>query len=507
LSQKNKAYMTMTLINLRALRMSFMFLMTCLLLLAAPTHVALANDNPLYASFVMDANTGEILHQRYADKSLHPASLTKVMTLLMLFEELQAGRVSLRDRIHVSNHAASMVPSKLNIPAGGTISVEDAIYALVTKSANDVAAAIGEHIGGSESQFATMMTRRAREIGMSRTVYKNASGLHHKQQVSTARDQAKLAQYILKRHPQYYGYFSTREFTYKGHSYHNHNRLMSSYQGMDGFKTGYIGPSGFNLISSAVRNDRRLIGVVFGGRSAVSRNQHMASILDRAFGGKAPVKEMAIASNNRASSAKGAPLPARHPGYKTQVPSEKTLNQNVQFAQSADFNDMSSLGDADQQARQAIPLTMDSAQTAGSKAINTSHGQALASSQNAITPASANSSQILGQIIPSASHANSNRGDQAQMASLQPITMPHGNEAPWAIQIGAFESRARTDSALRDALTKLPTPLKKAAPYIAPLKTGDGWLFRARLGGLSKTEAIEACKHLKDCLPVAPQIQ
>ncbi|MBU0800737.1 MAG: D-alanyl-D-alanine carboxypeptidase, partial [Alphaproteobacteria bacterium] len=246
------------------------------LLCAAPT-IAQAEANPRYASFVMDADTGQVLHQSNADKSLHPASLVKMMTLSMAFDELAAGRLSLRDRITVSKHAASMVPSKLNIPAGGTISVEDAIYALVTKSANDIAVAMGEKIGGTESQFAAMMTRKAREIGMTRTTFKNASGLHNQQQVSSARDMAKLARYIIKNYPQYYTYFSTKEFSYKGNSYHNHNRLMSSYKGMDGMKTGFIGPSGFNLVASAVRNDRRLIGVVFGGRTAASRNAHMAS--------------------------------------------------------------------------------------------------------------------------------------------------------------------------------------------------------------------------------------
>ena len=242
-----------------------------------------SKGNPKYASIVMDADTGVILSQRYADKVLHPASLTKIMTLVMAFEALDRGDIRLRDRIRISNRAASMVPSKLGLPAGSSIRVEDAIYALVTKSANDVAVALGEHIGGSESKFAAMMTARARDIGMRSTRFKNASGLHNKYQVSSARDMAGLARYVLQRYPHYYRYFSTKSFTYRGKTYRSHNRLMSSYKGMDGFKTGYINASGFNLVASAKRNGRRLIGVVFGGRTSKSRNAHMAQIMDAGF--------------------------------------------------------------------------------------------------------------------------------------------------------------------------------------------------------------------------------
>lgn len=251
-----------------------------LIAFAAPTS---ARANPRYASFVMDADTGLILHQRYANKKLHPASLTKVMTLLMLFEEIHAGKIRLNDRIYISNHASSMVPSKLDLPAGSSIQVRDAISALVTKSANDIAVAVAEHIGGSESNFARQMTRRAKEIGMINTRFVNASGLHHKNQISTARDMAKMAHFLITNYPDDYKYFSQKAFKYNGKTYRSHNRLMNSYAGMDGMKTGYVNASGFNLISSAVRNNRRLIGVVFGGRTSHSRNAHMAKLLDENF--------------------------------------------------------------------------------------------------------------------------------------------------------------------------------------------------------------------------------
>ncbi|MBL4805412.1 MAG: D-alanyl-D-alanine carboxypeptidase, partial [Alphaproteobacteria bacterium] len=244
---------------------------------------AKAAENPKYASIVMDADTGLILRQRYANKSLHPASLTKVMTLLLTFEALESGQMQLKDRIRISNHAASMVPSKLGLKPGSSIRVQDAIYALVTKSANDVAVALAEHHAGSESNFAQRMTAKARAIGMSRTTFRNASGLHDPRQVTTARDMAKMARYVINVHPTYYRYFSRKNFTYAGQTYRNHNRLMDTYPGMDGMKTGYINASGFNLIASAVRGDKRIIGVVFGGRSSRSRNAHMKDILDEGF--------------------------------------------------------------------------------------------------------------------------------------------------------------------------------------------------------------------------------
>ena len=172
--------------------------------------------------------------------------------------------MSLKERVYISKHAASMVPSKLDLPAGSSIKVRDAIYALVTKSANDVAVALAEHIAGSERNFAKKMTRRAKQLGMHSTRFVNASGLHDPRQISTARDMAKLARTVIVNYPSYYRYFSRASFSYRGKTYKNHNKLLGSYAGMDGMKTGYIKASGFNLISSAVRGNRRLIGVVFG---------------------------------------------------------------------------------------------------------------------------------------------------------------------------------------------------------------------------------------------------
>ncbi|MCB1556154.1 MAG: D-alanyl-D-alanine carboxypeptidase, partial [Alphaproteobacteria bacterium] len=248
-----------------------------------PAGAGHAAPNPRYASIVMDADTGMILSERYADKQVHPASLAKMMTLVLTFDAIAQGRLALNDRIVISRHAASMVPSKLDLAPGETIRVEDAIYALVTKSANDVAVALAEAIGGTETRFARQMTARAWAIGMNNTRFRNASGLHDRYQVTTARDMAKLARYILNEYPDYYPYFGTRHFSYQGKDYENHNRLLGRYTGMDGSKTGYIQASGFNLVASARRDGHRIVGVVFGGRTAKSRNAHMVALLDNGF--------------------------------------------------------------------------------------------------------------------------------------------------------------------------------------------------------------------------------
>ncbi len=236
-----------------------------------------------YASLVVDAGSGEVLHAVNADVRNYPASLTKLMTLYMLFEALEDGRITPTTPMRVSATAAAQPPSKLGLPPGQTIRVRDAILALVVRSANDIAVVAAEHLGGSERRFAEMMTDRARALGMSRTTFRNASGLPDQAQLSTARDMATLARVMLQRFPQHYRVFSTRSFTYAGVTHRTHNRLLASYAGLDGMKTGYIRASGYNLVASAERGGRRLIGVVFGGQSSQARNLHMASLLDKGF--------------------------------------------------------------------------------------------------------------------------------------------------------------------------------------------------------------------------------
>jgi D-alanyl-D-alanine carboxypeptidase len=245
----------------------------------ARSHEARQSYSPPYSSIIVDGNSGATLSANNPDASRHPASLTKIMTLYLLFEHLDAGRLKLDSEMQVSEHASEQAPTKLGLRPGQTIRVEDAIKGLVTRSANDAAVVIAEALGGDEDDFAKLMTRKARALGMVRTVYRNASGLPDDQQVTTARDQATLGRAIQDRFPRYYRYFSTASFNYRGHSIRNHNRLLGKVEGVDGIKTGYTRASGFNLVTSMRRGNRHLIGVVLGGRSGGSRDATMRSLL------------------------------------------------------------------------------------------------------------------------------------------------------------------------------------------------------------------------------------
>ncbi len=235
-----------------------------------------------YASIVIDADTGEILHEVNADGMNYPASLTKMMTLYLAFEALDNGQLKLDQKLTVSTHAASRAPSKLGLEPGESVAVRDLILALVTKSANDAASVVAEGLGGNELAFAERMTQKARKLGMRNTVFHNASGLPDPGNRTTARDLATLARALYRDFPDHYHYFSTREFVYHGAVHANHNHLMSSFQGMDGIKTGYINASGFNLAASAKRDNRRLIGVVMGGESARARDAHINMMVAKA---------------------------------------------------------------------------------------------------------------------------------------------------------------------------------------------------------------------------------
>lgn len=236
-----------------------------------------------YASVVMDSRTGQILSSRNSEQRLYPASLTKIMTLYMTFEALSTGHLKLNQKLKVSRRAEGQTPTKLGLKRGSTISVKDAVFALITKSANDAATVLAEGMAPTEALFAQKMTEKARRIGMRRTSFRNASGLPNRRQRSTAHDMAVLGAALIHDFPQYYHYLSLQSFDYKGKAYKNHNNLLGKYSGADGIKTGYIRASGFNLVASAKRGRNRLIGVVFGGRTAKSRDRHMKKLLDKGF--------------------------------------------------------------------------------------------------------------------------------------------------------------------------------------------------------------------------------
>jgi len=235
------------------------------------------------AWIVVDAASGQVIKAQRPQATHYPASLTKMMTLYMVFDALAAGKLHLDTRMYVSPHAEDMPPTELGLRAGDRISVETAIKALVTKSANDAAVVIAEHLAGTEWDFAMAMTAAAQRLGLDDTKFRNASGLPHPYQVTTAEDMAELARALIDDFPGYYKYFSLERMRYQGRVYRNHNNLLGRYDGVDGIKTGYIDDSGYNLAASAKRNGRRVIAVALGGRSAAARDQRVAELLDVGF--------------------------------------------------------------------------------------------------------------------------------------------------------------------------------------------------------------------------------
>lgn len=455
--------------------------------------------NPRYASIVIDADTGAVLHESHADKQLHPASLVKMMTLLMTFEAVEKGNLTLNSRVRMSSYAASQAPSKLGIPAGGSITVRDAIYALVTKSANDVATALGETVGGSESRFVAMMNQRAQQLGMSRTTFKNASGLHHPGQVSTARDFAILSRHLIKNYPDEYKYFSKKNFSYNGVSHHNHNRLMETYKGMDGIKTGFIQPSGFNLAASAVRNNHRVIAVVFGGRTAQSRNAHVAELLDQGFAKLGSGSDVRIASLPKLEAAAPAavkvalaPLPGRKPGRRDMLQQQPSAMARAGAEQPAP-----------QQTASADPKPVMGQELIGEGDFDPAVARRFETGMMAIAA-------LRGELLEPASGSSAAAAPDAASPAPTPVSFTPAPQpiaaSDWAVQIGAYTSRVRSDQVLSEALRKLPPPLKIAArPVIVPMKAGDGWVFRARLRGLSREQAMATCKYFTHCMTISPR--
>lgn len=290
-----------------------------------------AEANPKYAAFVMHEGTGDVLFSRYADSRRYPASLTKMMTLYVLFEDIEAGRIKLDDNIKISSYAARQPASKLGLRSGSTIKVETAIEALVIKSANDVASAVAEHVSGSEVAFARRMTRTARDLGMRSTSFRNASGLPNSRQVTTARDMAKLAQRLRQDFPQFQPYFEQTSFDWNGRTYRSHNKVTMYYKGATGLKTGYTRASGYNLATTAERDGHKLVGVVLGGRSGATRDRHMRDILTNAF----------AAIKSRPSRIKTAyvrtPVPGLKPGLTSVTLASASLDPDFVTADDLNF--------------------------------------------------------------------------------------------------------------------------------------------------------------------------
>ncbi|TAL03502.1 MAG: D-alanyl-D-alanine carboxypeptidase [Rhodospirillaceae bacterium] len=456
---------------------------------------------PIYESIVVDANNGRVLHQVNADTRSYPASLTKMMTLYMLFDALAKGKVHLDTPIKVSAHAAAQDPSKLDLAPGSTIAVEQAIYAVVTKSANDVAVAIAEHLGGSEEHFCALMTARAHAIGMTRTQFRDASGLPNKGQLSTARDMAILGMRLMTEFPQYFPYFSRTEFPYGGAMIHTHNHLLESYDGADGIKTGYTAASGFNLVASARRGDARLITVVFGGPSAKIRDQHVAALMDAGFN---------VLTNNPTAVANAQsidPFPATIPDAAPSDAVQTASTEDGPAPTPAGATTMSAATDTVAPAP-VPPVTVASLQPEPSAGdMDDTIAQKLATTDVPAPPLAATATLVPepGTRTVRDKHAAKHTAKYVPSPEPEPATA----NATWGIQVGAFANRTVAEEKAAEAKEKVQATFAAAAPRIVQVRAKHGVLYRAQVVGLNRKEVMKAC-HLAakiahgGCKSVAP---
>ncbi|MEX2200047.1 MAG: D-alanyl-D-alanine carboxypeptidase family protein [Dongiaceae bacterium] len=420
------------------------------LLVAGPLATPAAQART-YADIIVDAVTGEVLRSRSPDTQIYPASLTKMMTLYLLFESLQNGRLSIDSTLTASALAASQPATNLALHKGATLTVEQAIYALVIRSANDVAMVVAEELGGNEADFARLMTERARQLGMHNTVFRNPHGLPNKAQVSTAADMVTLARALMFDFPGFYHYFSATRFSYNGVTYKSHNRLMQRYAGADGLKTGYIRASGFNLAFSAVRDGRRLIGVVIGGASAASRDDQMAAIMDDAFDRAGPILMAA------------APPPPPKPG-----------------------SDMVGMALA------AAGYTLPSIPLPEGNPTDLTIAQLAAGALPAPVPAEPVGQGDLG------SSPTLNGIDAAIGAAPLPSAPAETSlTGIWGVQDGAFSKFAAAHSAALYASQRAAGELQNARIQIEEIRNELGTIYRARLIGLEEQGAHNACAQLR----------
>jgi len=373
-----------------------------------------------------------------ADELRHPASLTKLMTIYLTFSALDSGRLSLGDALPVSINALNAPPTKMGLPPGGTVNVRDATMALVTRSANDAAIVLAEALGGDEATFAQLMTQKARQLGMTSTVYRNASGLPNREQVTTARDLARLAFALMRDFPHYYAVFSVQSYPYRGRVLENHNRMLLSYEGADGLKTGYTVASGFNLVMSAMRDNRRLIGVVMGGDSAGQRDRMMADLMDYGF---ATAQSMRLSSWTSVRKPASARYTATNFDPSLVIP-ESTPRLAVAAAPS--------------------PVAPSTAQ--------------------AFMQAPPADQRVAGPAVPSA-------------AAAAPSGPSIGS---WVIQVGSFSDSEAAQLAVGRASLALPDSVRStASATIDEVQMANKTFHRARLTNLSQAQAVDGCKQLE----------
>ena len=512
-------------------------------------HAHLEDYSPPFASIVVDGNSGSVLQAASPDALRHPASLTKVMTLYLLFERLEAGKLKLDSALKVSEHASEQAPTRLGLKPGQTITVEDAIKGIVTKSANDAAVAVAENLGGDEENFTKLMTQKAHALGMTHTNYANASGLPDDDQVTTARDQAVLGRAIQDRFPRYYRYFSTESFVYHGEAMRNHNHLLGAVEGVDGIKTGFTRASGFNLLTSLHRDGRYLVAVVMGGPSASERDERMRELISghikqAAVRRTAPVIVEA-AERREESSARS---PARTDRTATVVEPRttagsndpirpllvKTISYRTAPVQTASLAPMPALVPIAAATPPAAPQSSAASATAPAQVSTqvttqvASRAAIPARADNPTTPPHADVKVAQAeppQPKPAPSAPVPVRTVETTPAQVQPVQMqpaqiepapiethtaaasvqslpaysapPAHSHGGWLIQIGAFDDEVEAKQHLSAAQIKVHAPLAAKDPFTERVQKGDKALYRARFAGFDKSTAEAACRALK----------
>jgi D-alanyl-D-alanine carboxypeptidase len=399
------------------------------------------------SAIVVDMNSGSILYSQSADLPRYPASLTKMMTLYVLFGYLRAGKVTPTSELVVTPHAASQAPTKLGLKPGATISTTDAVKALVTQSANDAAVTIAENLAGTEENFARVMTDTARSIGMNATTFRNASGLPNEDQITTARDMATLAAHLIHDYPEYYGVFETRYFTFNGRKYRNHNKLLFGYQGCDGIKTGYTKASGFNLTASVHRGNKHLVAVVLGGKTGGQRDAAMRSVLDRHFAKATdtkPTPAQLLASLVPAPSPPAVQKPAYTLAPPTPAPSAPTA-----------------------------PAAEASTDTPADTATDTEEGD----TGDPAEPIKASLTVT----------------EPAPKATIKPSKY----QGAFQVQVGAFTSEPQAENRLGMVQQRASDLLDGHMPFTTSFMRGDEEWYRARFAGFSRESAQAACAALK----------
>jgi len=492
-------------------------------------HAARAEDySPPSASIVVDGNTGAVLQASNPDAPRHPASLTKIMTLYLLFERLDAGKIKLDTPLKVSDHAADQDPTKLDLKPGQTIPVEDAIKGVVTRSANDAAVVIAESIGGSESEFAKLMTQKAHALGMSRTAYVNASGLPDDDQITTARDQALLGRAIQDRFPRYYKYFSLPAFVYHGVAIRNHDHLLGSVEGVDGIKTGFTRASGFNLVTSVHRDGRYVVAVVLGGRSGFQRDAHMRDLIS------AHIKEASLQRTAPAIAEQAAPRDEPQPAAVTKgstvsradpAPTAtvtaraaagandqiqpllvKTVSYRIAPVQPAPLSPMPALVAAPAPQPEAPRIVVASADIVPPVTIPALKSDPIKpeAPKPDVAKTEVPKTEVTKTEVATIAPASPEPA-KAEPAKAEPPAQVRARGG-WLIQIGAYPGEDEAKQHLSAARSKVRDKLSAADPFTERVLKGDKALYRARFAGFDKATADATCKQLKrndfDCITV-----